>query len=150
MEIISSQWEKIFASGHPETREFPGRWRECSMLERLAVLRVLRRDRVRAAALTLVEDELGQEFAEPGIFDLRTAYRDTTATSPLLFLLAHGEDPVAEILELASQLQMRQKLETLSLGQGQGPRAQRKIEEAVTRGYWVLLCNVHLGGAAWL
>ena len=48
------------------------------MLERLAVLRVLRRDRLRAAALSLVEDELGPEFAEPVIFDLRTASRTTT------------------------------------------------------------------------
>ena len=48
------------------------------MLERLAVLRVLRRDRLRAAALTLVEDELGPEFAEPGIFDLRNSYTKKT------------------------------------------------------------------------
>merc|ERR1719253_1001503 len=36
------------------------------------------------------------------------------------------------------------RLESISLGQGQGPKAKKLIDAATTAGGWVLLCNCHL------
>merc|ERR1719405_348743 len=44
---------------------------------------------------------------------------------------------------------MGEKLEAISLGQGQGPKAKRLIEQARLNGGWVLLCNCHLS-VSWL
>lgn len=39
---------------------------------------------------------------------------------------------------------MENKIYTISLGQGQGPKAEKLIREATHRGGWVLLQNCHL------
>merc|ERR1719375_2387579 len=44
---------------------------------------------------------------------------------------------------------MTKKLESISLGQGQGPKASRLIDNARHSGGWVLLCNCHLS-ISWL
>merc|ERR1719311_1924638 len=44
---------------------------------------------------------------------------------------------------------MTSRLESISLGQGQGPKATRLIDSARANGGWVLLCNCHLS-ISWL
>eukprot|EP00921_Rhytidocystis_pertsovi_P005887 GHVQ01010065.1.p1 GENE.GHVQ01010065.1~~GHVQ01010065.1.p1 ORF type:complete len:574 (+),score=68.39 GHVQ01010065.1:316-2037(+) len=44
---------------------------------------------------------------------------------------------------------MSRKFESISLGQGQGPKAQRLIHDGCVRGGWVLLQNCHLA-ASWM
>ena len=51
-------------------------------------------------------------------------------------------DPTASLLKFAEEKGRR--VEVVSLGQGQGPVAQRWIDEAVQEGFWVVLQNCHL------
>merc|ERR1711988_465121 len=53
------------------------------------------------------------------------------------------------MLRFAEVMNMASKLESISLGQGQGPKSKRMIESARQSGGWVLLANCHLS-VSWL
>ena len=44
-------------------------------------------------------------------------------------------------------MNMSKKLESISLGKGQEKKAENMINEAATRGAWVLLMNCHLSSS---
>ena len=60
-----------------------------------------------------------------------------------------GADPMADLLALADDLHFSKKFEKVSLGQGQGPKAERLLTAGMERGMWVCLQNCHLA-VSWL
>lgn len=87
---------------------------------------------------------MGQPFVEPPVFNLAKSYRDSNITTPLVFVLSKGSDPVASFERFAEDSNMTKKCEKISLGRGQGPKASAMINDNLTRGGWVLLMNCHL------
>jgi dynein heavy chain len=77
------------------------------------------------------------------------AYDDSTCITPLIFILSPGADPTDYILQLADARGKRQGLKIISLGQGQGPIAEKTIDYAQKTGDWVCLQNCHLS-VSWL
>lgn len=68
---------------------------------------------------------MGNSFIEPPPFDLRACYEDSTCSTPLIFVLTPGADPMTELLRVADELGFGgKKLASISLGQGQGPLAE--------------------------
>ncbi|ELT89912.1 hypothetical protein CAPTEDRAFT_157693, partial [Capitella teleta] len=144
-------WKKINDSQTPESENFPEPWRDnLTKIQRLIILRCLRPDKMVPAVQQFIVDHMGQKFVEPPTFDLGLSYRDSSYFTPLVFVLSPGADPMAVLFKFAQERDMSgDRLQTISLGQGQGPIAEGVISDARDRGTWVLLQNCHLA-ASWL
>jgi len=79
---------------------------------------------------------------DPPNFDLQACYEDSNPVMPLIFVLSPGADPNQALIMYSDSLGVGREM--LSLGQGQGPIAERMIEAAIDKGSWVILQNCHL------
>jgi dynein heavy chain len=84
-------------------------------------------------------EKIGQEFVDPPTFNLGNCYKDSDNVSPLVFVLSAGSDPSAGFKKFAEEMDMVSKIESVSLGQGQAPKAEKAIERAKATGGWCLL-----------
>ena len=92
-----------------------------------------------------ISENMGSIFVEPPAFNISLSYNDSSASIPLLFILSPGVDPLSHLYKLATETQMTgNKLQTISLGQGQGPIALKMIQECMDNGFWIVLQNCHL------
>lgn len=46
---------------------------------------------------------LGKIFIESPVFDLKGSFTDSTPTTPIIFVLSPGADPIAYLLSLAKE-----------------------------------------------
>ncbi len=63
--------------------------------------------------------------------------------------MSPGADPLEELHRFAEEMRFSKKMESISLGQGQGQRAENMIRDGMERGTWVLLQNCHLA-VSWM
>ncbi|RLV99506.1 hypothetical protein DV515_00009657 [Chloebia gouldiae] len=117
---------------------------ELDAFQKLLVLRCLRGDKVTNAMQDFVVLNLDQRFIEPQTTDLSVVFKESTATTPLVFVLSPGTDPAADLYKFAEEMKFTQKLSAISLGQGQGPRAEAMLQSAMEQGNWVFFQNCHL------
>jgi dynein heavy chain len=82
-------------------------------------------------------EQLGENFISPPPFDLNLIYKDSSSITPLIFVLSPGADPLNSLVKYGEL--KKKHIDTVSLGQGQGPKAERFIQEAVQKGSWVVL-----------
>lgn len=110
-----------------------------SSFEKLMIIKALKEEKLIFAITNYVSNELGKAFIEsPGI-SLQLLYNDMSSTVPLIFILSAGSDPFASFQKFATEVNMINKLHAISLGQGQGPIAEKLIEDGKKEGNWVFL-----------
>ena len=114
-------WQKIFDSKEPHKAILPAPWNEkLSDFQKMTVIRCLRPDKVVPLVTNFVEEKLGRRFIEPPPFDLAKSYMDSNQTSPLIFILSPGADPMAGLLKFAADKGFSgDRFNAISLGQGQ-------------------------------
>ena len=86
-----------------------------------------------------VSENLGKTFVESPPVDLATLYTDMTPSTPLVFILSTGSDPMGAFQRFAKERNYLDHIQAISLGQGQGPVAEKLIDAAVKNGDWVFL-----------
>uniref|UniRef100_A0A8C3K8B9 Dynein axonemal heavy chain 1 n=1 Tax=Calidris pygmaea TaxID=425635 RepID=A0A8C3K8B9_9CHAR len=135
----------IFDSPKPHREPLPGKWEaELDAFQKLLVLRCLRGDKITNAMQDFVALKLDRRFIEPQTTDLSVVFRDSTATTPLVFVLSPGTDPAVDLYKFAEEMKFSEKLSAISLGQGQGPCAEAMMRSAMEQGNWVFFQNCHL------
>ena len=120
-----------------------------STFQKLCFLRCIRPDKVVQGVQDFITENLGQSFIEPPPFDLSICFKDSSPQTPLIFVLSSGADPMADLLKLAEEMRFTKKFEKVSLGQGQGPKAEKLLAMGMDRGMWVCLQNCHLA-TSWM
>ncbi|XP_067861511.1 dynein axonemal heavy chain 3-like [Heptranchias perlo] len=146
-----SEWKKIYDSSLPEKMPLPDPWEDhLSHFQSLLVLRCIRPDKVIPAIQQFITEKMDAAYIEPPTFDLQHSYKGSSHFTPLIFVLSAGADPMALLMKFAEERGMGgANLQTISLGQGQGPIAGKMIEKAAEEGTWVVLQNCHLA-SSWL
>lgn len=110
-----------------------------SPFEKLMIIRALQEDKLIFAIINYISVELGKAFVEsPGV-SLQSLFKDTSSTVPLIFILSPGSDPYVSLQTFASEFGMMDKLQAISLGQGQGSIAEKLIEIGKEKGHWIFL-----------
>lgn len=122
----------------------PVKFRNFSPFQKLALIRALREDKFIYALIEFVIEVLGEQFVGNTSMAIEEIYKETDSTSPIIFILSQGADPMAMIQRLTTEMKFEDKIDIISLGKGQGEKAKRIIEKATKAGTWVLLQNCHL------
>jgi dynein heavy chain len=138
-------WQGVFDADKPSEVVWPGNIKEAmTPLQRALVLLAVRTDCTIAGLQAVISSKLGKDFLEPPSFNLEKSYNDSSACMPLIFVLSPGADPMAEITRLATKMGTDERLNAVSLGQGQGDKAAQAVQDGQENGVWVILQNCHL------
>ena len=137
-----------FRSNNPDT--VIGHWNErLSEFQKVLFIKSFSEENIIQAASHFVTRNLGQVFIESPSIELSLLYQDVNKTTPLIFILSTGSDPMSSFLRFAEDMNYSERFNTISLGQGQGPVAENMIAKAKVSGDWVFLQNCHLA-ASWM
>ncbi|PIK36647.1 putative dynein heavy chain 6, axonemal [Apostichopus japonicus] len=127
----------------------PFNWESLQPFERLLLIKILRADALVAAVRSLVDELMGDKFLNRGEFDLKEIFEESSAKQPLIFILSPGVDPTAQLMRFAKEQRgSTLHVDMISLGRGQGPKAEELIAKAqILKGRWVFLQNCHLAAS---
>ncbi|XP_046331899.2 dynein axonemal heavy chain 6-like [Haliotis rufescens] len=127
-----------------------GHWNiRLTSFQKLTFIKAFREEKTVFAITDFVRENLGQQFVESPPVGLPELYDDMNKVTPLVFVLSTGSDPMGAFLRFAKDRGYTDKIQSISLGQGQGPVAEKLIANAVKSGEWVFLQNCHLA-ASWM
>lgn len=85
---------------------------------------------------------MGAKYLEDRSVDLKMTYKEMNSTTPVVFILSPGVDPMNEVENLGASLGFatdKQNFSNVSLGQGQEVAAELAIETGTKYGHWVVL-----------
>ena len=104
------QWKTVYDSVEPHKESFPSEWQSAlGDFQRMCLIRCIRPDKIMPMVQDFVFNHLGKKYTEPPPFDLAKAYGDSFCTSPLIFVLSPGGDPMAALLKFADDMVIPQE-----------------------------------------
>ncbi|XP_030566728.1 dynein heavy chain 6, axonemal [Drosophila novamexicana] len=135
------------------TKEEPtDKWnKRLHVFHKLMFIATFRKPRFLLNVVSYLHSTVGKYFTEVSASgtQLSTVYLDTSAVTPLIFVLSTGSDPMSGFLKFTNEMKFTEKYYSISLGQGQGPLAESLIDKSLRLGHWVFLQNCHLA-TSWM
>jgi dynein heavy chain len=147
METEWKRWKQWANEPQPENEPPPGQLEDLTDLQRMLLLRVLRPDRLTSALSKWVAASMGTKYVEQEPFRVLSTYKESSAASPLFFVLFPGADVVKELQPLCERYNFTQengRFVNISMGQGQEKGAEDALDRFTESGGWVFLQNIHL------
>lgn len=149
----NEEWRAWFNLERPEMAPLPSEdFEDISDFHRMLILRAMRPDRVTTALASFVGKQLGAEFVEQKPFDMDGTYQESSASTPIFFVLFPGVDPTRQVESLGQKFGITTdngRFVNISMGQGQEGPAEEVLMRFAADGGWIMLQNLHLM-QAWL
>tara|TARA_B100000530_G_scaffold21827_1_gene14238 strand:- start:358 stop:3093 length:2736 start_codon:yes stop_codon:yes gene_type:complete len=140
-------WHKWYEHPKPETQPPPGGLKSVTGISMLILLRTMRADRIPAGLQAYVASMLGPAFSEPLPFNMLDTYTESSASTPIFFVLFPGVDPTPWVELLGSKFDVNLRkgtLRNISMGQGQESPAEATLDVMAKQGGWIMLQNIQL------
>ncbi|XP_069482525.1 dynein axonemal heavy chain 6 [Ambystoma mexicanum] len=148
MQVNPQSWEGYVSEDKQDEEE--GSWeKRLNMFQKLIFVKSIMEEKVVFALTDFVIENLGKKFIENPPVDLATLYQDMSPSTPLVFVLSTGSDPMGAFQRFAKERGFSERVQSISLGQGQGPIAEKMIKDAIKSGNWIFLQNCHLA-VSWM
>jgi len=145
---ISENWDKWHAwmeVDDAHNAPLPAPWEQSlTAFQKMLIVKALREELGNKSISSFVLSNLGQTYVAPPSTSMEELYEQVDCKTPCIFVLSQGADPTNVLLRFAGTMNYSNRLSLISLGQGQGPRAEAMISSANKDGGWVLLQNCHL------
>ncbi|OON20270.1 ATPase family protein, partial [Opisthorchis viverrini] len=122
---------------------------ELRSFQKLLLISNFSKEEVVRAVTDFIRSNLGPEFIEAPECSLSLLFKEMDRQTPLVFILSPGSDPMGQLQRFAKEHGFADRIHSVSLGQGQGPAAEKLMEQAARNGDWVFLQNCHLA-ASWM
>jgi len=137
------KFKQFMTSEEPHLIQLPERF-EKSLTDfyRLCLVKTLREEKLIFAIKHFIEKNFGKRYLESPPFSVANAFEDSLKTTPLIFILSPGANPVNFLRQFAKEKNVQ--MTNISLGQGQGIIAKNAILTSIEKGDWVCLENCHL------
>jgi dynein heavy chain len=95
-------WRAFYELEAPESAPLPGSYSShLSQFEVLLLLRCLRVDRVVVGITHFVIQTLGDRYVTPPVLDYNAIFRQSSPTTPVVFVLSPGADPAFDVFRWA-------------------------------------------------
>jgi dynein heavy chain len=136
-----TDWKTWYDLEAPEQAEIPcGYTQKLSKFQILSLMRVIRPDRVVNSVKNFVIDKMSDYYVKSPPLDYDKIYKSSTFSTPIVFVLSPGADPLADVQKLVEAVGLgMSKFRFLALGQGMGDQAKQWIEGGAMKGQWVML-----------
>jgi len=143
-----ARWKTWANNAEPENTPLPGAWNQLNAFQKMLIIKCFREEKGALAVAKFVLENMPGEnpeiFVQAPPVRLEDVYTDTDARTPAVFILSTGADPVGLLFALARSMNYADRIHGISLGQGQGPKALKLMDQGQKSGDWVLLQNCHL------
>lgn len=117
--------------------------------QRLILIKLIRKDFLINAIQSFIIETLGKYYLSPGVPTIQELFNQSSSQRPIIFILSPGSDPASSLLRFAKETRgSTLHMDIISLGQGQGPRAEELITKSlILKGRWIFLQNCHLAAS---
>lgn len=135
-----AKWKEWATAEIPYEAKLPGDWEEkLNNFDKLILIKGFRPEKLQYSMVEYIMKEMGKFYVESPSVSMDAIYDDINTYTPLIFVLSAGADPTSQLIKFATERGFLEKLNPISLGQGQGPKAESLITSSIEKGEWVML-----------
>merc|ERR1740130_2085595 len=93
-----NSWQPLIEADAPWSIELPDQWSLISTFQKLLVIKVFRPEKLVECIFEFISIEMGPEYTEIPPLDLHEAFSDAKNSTPLVFVMSAGADPMSNLL----------------------------------------------------